>query len=401
MASTLTSQASWAGAGSPAFLSAGKDASGAFLLAGLSDTGGILFRHPLPGRGHAAAAHPVRPEAVAFARRPGRFADVIDCRSGAATARLEPPAGHHFYGHGTFSPDGSRLFTTENDYENARGVIGVWDATGGYRRITAFSSGGIGPHDMALRRDAPGLVVANGGIETHPDSGRAKLNLPDMRPNLSYLSLEGELQAQMELAQELRLNSIRHLAVRADGTVGFAMQWQGDPGEQLPAAGRHRPGTAPRLMAEDDAQELRLNSIRHLAVRADGTVGFAMQWQGDPGEQLPAAGRHRPGTAPRLMAEDDARVLNLNGYGGSVAFSADGSRIGVTSPRGGVLQIMDTVSGALLREVRMRDVCGLAPSAGGFTASTGTGRLIAVSDTGQTLLHRADLAWDNHLIPLI
>jgi hypothetical protein len=348
MASTLTSQASWAGAGSPAFLSAGKDASGAFLLAGLSDTGGILFRHPLPGRGHAAAAHPVRPEAVAFARRPGRFADVIDCRSGAATARLEPPAGHHFYGHGTFSPDGSRLFTTENDYENARGVIGVWDATGGYRRITAFSSGGIGPHDMALRRDAPGLVVANGGIETHPDSGRAKLNLPDMRPNLSYLSLEGELQAQMELAQELRLNS-----------------------------------------------------IRHLAVRADGTVGFAMQWQGDPGEQLPAAGRHRPGTAPRLMAEDDARVLNLNGYGGSVAFSADGSRIGVTSPRGGVLQIMDTVSGALLREVRMRDVCGLAPSAGGFTASTGTGRLIAVSDTGQTLLHRADLAWDNHLIPLI
>ncbi|UWQ40408.1 DUF1513 domain-containing protein [Leisingera aquaemixtae] len=348
MASTLTSQASWAGAGSPAFLSAGKDAGGAFLLAGLSDTGGILFRHPLPGRGHAAAAHPVRPEAVAFARRPGRFADVIDCRSGAAIARLEPPAGHHFYGHGTFSPDGRRLFTTENDYENARGVIGVWDAAGGYRRITAFSSGGIGPHDMALRRDAPGMVVANGGIETHPDSGRAKLNLADMRPNLSYLSLEGELQAQMELPQELRLNS-----------------------------------------------------IRHLAVRADGTVGFAMQWQGDPGEQLPAAGLHRPGTAPRLMAEDDVRVLNLNGYGGSAAFSADGSRIGVTSPRGGVLQIMDTVSGALLREIRMRDVCGLAPSAGGFTASTGTGRLITVSDTGQTVLHRADLAWDNHLIPLI
>ncbi|CUH98023.1 DUF1513 domain-containing protein [Leisingera aquaemixtae] len=348
MASTLTSQASWASAGSPAFLSAGKDASGAFLLAGLSDTGGILFRHPLPGRGHAAAAHPVRPEAVAFARRPDRFADVIDCRSGAATARLEPPAGHHFYGHGTFSPDGSRLFTTENDYENARGVIGVWDATGGYRRITAFSSGGIGPHDMALRRDAPGLVVANGGIETHPDSGRAKLNLPDMRPNLSYLSLEGELQAQMELAQELRLNS-----------------------------------------------------IRHLAVRADGTVGFAMQWQGDPGEQLPAAGLHRPGTAPRLMAEDDARVLNLKGYGGSVAFSADGSRIGVTSPRGGVLQVMDTVSGALLREFRMHDVCGLAASAGGFTASTGNGQFFAVSDAGQHPLHRADLAWDNHLIPLI
>ncbi|MCB4456437.1 DUF1513 domain-containing protein [Leisingera sp. McT4-56] len=346
-ASALAPQASWATAGSPAFLSAGKDASGAFLLAGLSETGGVLFRHPLPGRGHAAAAHPVRPEAVAFARRPGRFADVIDCRTGAALARLEPPEGHHFYGHGVFSPDGSRLFTTENDYENARGVIGFWDAADGYRRINAFSSGGIGPHDMLLRRGAPGLAVANGGIETHPDSGRAKLNLPDMRPNLSYLSLDGELQEQMELPPELHLNS-----------------------------------------------------IRHLAMRADGTVGFAMQWQGDLGEQVPTAGLHRPGAVPRLLAEDDARVLNMQGYGGSIAFSADGSRIGVTSPRGGVLQVMDTVSGALLAEHMMSDVCGLAPSAGGFTASTGTGQFIAVSDTGQQPLNRTDLAWDNHLIPL-
>ncbi|UWQ78264.1 DUF1513 domain-containing protein [Leisingera sp. S132] len=347
MASALAPQESWANAGSPAFLSAGKDASGTFLLAGLSETGGVLFRHPLPGRGHAAAAHPIRPEAVAFARRPGRFADVIDCRTGAALARLEPPAGHHFYGHGVFSPDGSRLFTTENDYENARGVIGVWDAADGYRRISAFSSGGIGPHDMLLRRDAPGLAVANGGIETHPDSGRAKLNLPDMRPNLSYLSLDGEMQEQMELPLELRLNS-----------------------------------------------------IRHLAVRADGTVGFATQWQGDLGEQVPTAGLHRPGSTPRLLAEDDARVLNMQGYGGSIAFSADGSQIGVTSPRGGVLQVMDTVSGVLLAEHRMADVCGLAPSATGFTATTGTGQVYAVSDIGLQPLHRADLAWDNHLIPL-
>lgn len=347
MASTLTPQASWAAAGSPAFLSAGKDASGAFLLAGLSRTGEILFRHPLPGRGHAAAAHPSRPEAVAFARRPGRFADVIDCRTGGALARLEPPAGRHFYGHGVFSPDGSRLFTTENDYENARGMIGVWNAADGYCRIASFSSGGLGPHDMLLRRDAPGLAVANGGIETHPGSGRAKLNLPDMRSNLSYLSLEGEIQEQMELPQDLRLNS-----------------------------------------------------IRHLAVRADGTVGFAMQWQGDPGELVPTAGLHLPGSEPRLMAGDDARVLNMQGYGGSIAFSADGSRIGVTSPRGGVLQVLDTVSGALLHEHRMGDVCGLAPSSGGFMASTGTGQFIAVSDTAQHLLHRANLAWDNHLIPL-
>jgi len=347
LASSLAPQATWASAGSPAFLSAGKDSRGSFLLAGLARNGEILFRHPLPARGHAAAAHPIRPEAVAFARRPGRFADVIDCRTGAAIVRLKPPAGHHFYGHGTFSSDGSRLFTTENDFENARGVIGVWDTTASYRRIKSFPSGGIGPHDMLLRRDKPGLVVANGGIETHPDTGRAKLNLPDMRPNLSYLSFDGALQEQLELPQELHLNSIRHLAICGDGTVGFAMQWQGDLGEQVPTAGLHLPGS-------------------------------------------PA----------RLLAEDDPRVLNMNGYGGSIAFSGDGTQIGVTSPRGGVLQVMDTVGGALLNEHRMSDVCGLAASPGGFTASTGTGRLFAISDTGRHPLHRSELAWDNHLIPL-
>lgn len=347
LAAGLAPQVSWASVGSPAFLSAGRGPQGAFLLAGLSPSGEVLFRHPLPGRGHAATAHPIRPEAVAFARRPGRFADVVDCRNGAALARIQPPAGHHFYGHGTFSPDGSLLFTTENDYDKARGMVGVWDATDGYRRINQFGSGGIGPHDIALRPNAAGLVVANGGIETHPDSGRAKLNLPDMRPNLSYLGFDGGVQEQMELPNDLHLNSIRHLAVRADGLVGFAMQWQGDLGEMVPIVGLHRPGK-------------------------------------------PA----------QLMAEDDPRLLNLSGYGGSIAFSADGASVAVTSPRGGVVQLMDCDSRALMHEHQMADVCGIAASTTSFAASTGTGQFLLLSDGDKQPVHRSDLAWDNHLIPL-
>lgn len=347
LAAGLAPQISWATVGSPAFLSAGRDAQGEFFLAGLSTGGDVLFRHPLPGRGHAAAADPTRPEAVAFARRPGRFADVIDCRNGRAIARLEPPAAHHFYGHGTFSPDGSLLFTTENDFDKARGMVGVWDAADSYRRVGSFGSGGIGPHDIILRRDAPGLVVANGGIETHPDSGRAKLNLPDMRPNLSYLGFDGHVQDQMELPQDLHLNS-----------------------------------------------------IRHLAVRSDGRVAFAMQWQGDLGEMLPIVGLHIPGQPPQLMAEDDPRLLNLHGYGGSIAFSAEGTLVAVTSPRGGVVQIMDCASGTLVKEHRMADVCGLAPLSNGFTASTGTGQIMRISADEIHTLSRSELAWDNHLIRL-
>ncbi|MDE4133841.1 DUF1513 domain-containing protein [Phaeobacter sp. QD34_3] len=347
LAAGMAPAASWADLGSPAYLSAGKTADGRHLLAGLAEDGEILFTRPLPARGHAATAHPHRPEAVGFARRPGRFADVIDCRTGEQLSRLEPPAGHHFYGHGVFTADGSLLMTTENDYEAGRGIIGVWDARADYRRIGSFASGGTGPHDMLLKADGSGLVVANGGIETHPDSGRAKLNIPTMRPNLSYLDFDGAITEQVELEPEL-----------------------------------HK------------------NSIRHLAIRADGTVGFAMQWQGDLGADVPIVGLHRPGMSPRLMAEDDPRLRNLNGYGGSIAFTPDGRQVAVTSPRGSVMQVFDCESGEMNGEYGLADVCGLAQSRAGLIASSGTGKVVELVQGQLRPLRSAALRWDNHLIRL-
>ena len=67
LATSLAPAPSWADLGGPAFLAAAKTPQGGYLLAGLSDQGAIRFTCPLPGRGHAAAAHPQRPEAVAFA----------------------------------------------------------------------------------------------------------------------------------------------------------------------------------------------------------------------------------------------------------------------------------------------------------------------------------------------
>lgn len=107
-----------------------------------------------------------------------------------------------------------------------------------YKRIGEFASGGIGPHDIAWTGDGT-LVVANGGIETHPDSGRTKLNIPTMRPNLSYIR-DRRVIEQTEMPSALRKNSIRHLSVRQDGLVAFAMQWQGDERDGVPLAGLHR-----------------------------------------------------------------------------------------------------------------------------------------------------------------
>ena len=307
LASGLIPQASWADAGNPAYLSAARLPWGVYALVGLDALGNKLFSIPLPGRGHAAAAHPRQPLAVSFARRPGRFALVVNCAEGKTKARLDAPPGRHFYGHGAFSSDGKTLFTTENDFQNARGMIGLWDVPNDFARIGSFASGGVGPHDLCVMPDGETLVVANGGVETHPDAGRQKLNLPSMRPTLSYLSLDGTLLEQQEPPPKWHQNSLRHLAVHDDGLVAIACQWQGDATASPPLLATHRRG-APLTFYEtgDDI------------------------WR-------------------------DAK-----GYLGSVALSGDGREIAVTGPRGS-LAIVTDIQGRLKRKLQDPFVVAFLP----------------------------------------
>jgi hypothetical protein len=329
----------WADAGSPAYLAAGKEGD-AFTLHGLTATGDSLFRIPLPARGHAAAAHPALPHAVAFARRPGSFALVIDCATGTVRHRLTPPAGQQFNGHGCFSADGTVLMTSEVVGETSEGRIGLWDVAD-YARIGDVPSGGIGPHDLK-RMDDGRVVVANGGIRTDP-TDRTKLNIDTMRPNLTLLSPDGAMLDQAELPPELSQNSIRHLAL-TETAVAFALQWEGDAAEPVPLLGLWTPGTAPRLCdaAPEDA--------------------FAMQ-----------------------------------GYAGSIA--AVHGQIAITSPKGGVAMIFDD-DGQPLATHRRLDLCGIAAGPEGFVATDGQGAVWSCTTAGLTPLQRHATAWDNHLVPV-
>ena len=341
LATGLAARPTWADVGGPAFLSAAGRPDGSFALCGLNAQGNVMFRLPLPARGHAAAAHPTRPEAVAFARRPGTFAIVIDCRNCASLATLNAPQGRHFYGHGVFSQDGARRYTTENDYTNARGRSGSWDAKT-YTRIGEIGSGGVGPHDLKRLHNTDTLVVANGGIETHPDSGRTKLNLPTMRPNLSYIE-DSQIIEQVTLNPDLHKNSIRHLAVSLTGDVAFGMQWQGGP---------------------------------------------------DP---VPLVGLHKRGGAARLAGAPSDRWRDMQAYVGSIAFSNDGKTVAATSPRGGVVQLFDAPTATLNAQIKMADACGIAQSENGLVVTSGTG---AVRMLGGATTQANGLMWDNHLIAL-
>ena len=344
-AAALVPRPTWADVGSPAYLAAAKLPNGAYVLAGLSSNGTETFRVPLPDRGHAAAAHPTRAEAVAFARRPGTFAVILDCMTGEPKATLQAAEGRHFYGHGVFSRDGSLLFTSENDYDGNRGVIAVRDAATNYLQIDEFPSGGVGPHDIGRLPGTDTLVVANGGIGSHPDAGEVDLGVPEMRPNLSYFNANGRPSDVVELAPDLWRNSIRHLALRDDGLVAFAMQWHGEEAEIPPLVGLHRQGEAPRLLSA-------------------------------PGPLQP----------------------EMRGYAGSVALSQDGRRVAISSPPGGQVHIWDVESGAWVDRLMLTDTCGLSSGPEGFVATTGLGVVVGIRGSTSGWQRQHDGAWDNHLV---
>lgn len=338
-AAACTPKLTWADVGNPAFLAAGKLGEG-FVLHALTIRGESLFTLPLPGRGHAAAAHPTRAEAVAFARRPGTFAIVLNCATGGVIHHLSPPPGMQFNGHGAFSADGTLLMTSEVVADTSEGRIGLWD-TRHYTRLTDWPSHGIGPHEVLLLPNGS-LAIANGGIQTDPVD-RTKLNIPTMRPNLTLLSTDGTVLDQIDLPDQ-RQNSIRHLA----------------------------------LMGE--------------------TVAFAMQWEGDPAEPVPLLGLWSPGSAPILCEPRPQDAVAMQGYAGSVA--AIGERVLITSPKGGAAMIF-AANGDHKATHHRADLCGAAASLDGFLLTDGLGGLWAADDAAMTVLGSGPTAWDNHLVPLI
>jgi hypothetical protein len=334
----------WADAGGPSYLAAARAPNGRFVLCGLTAAGQETFRIALPNRAHAGTTHPVRPEAVVFARRPGTFALVVECAAGQVVQELTAPEGQHFTGHGVFSKDGETLFTGEVDNATGAGRIGVWRRAPGYRRTAQFASGGIGPHEILRLPDQDVLVVANGGIIAALNDDRTKLNIDEMRPNLTYISAAGQILDQMALPPEFHKNSIRHLAVSEAGEVAFAMQWEGAREGAPPLVGLHRRGEAARLL------------------------------------EIPAMISYR-----------------MAGYIGSIAWAQGDGGIAVSCPKGNLL-VLFSAAGDFIRAVQRPDVCGLAAADGRFIATDGFGGISAVTAQGISPLSQNELAWDNHLI---
>ena len=262
-----------------------------------------------------------------FARRPGTFAAVFEPATGLVVRRFDTPPDRHFYGHGVFEPTGRVLVATENDISRGQGVLGLYDAADGYRRIGELPAHGIGPHDIALLPDGTTLAVANGGILTLPESGRDKLNLDSMRPSLNRIELaSGRLLDEGRLPDRLHRLSIRHLAQAEGGLIAAGLQWEGEPGDLVP------------LVAID---------------RGDGLA--------------------------TLDAPSDA-LATMAAYIGSVAFDRSGAILGASCPRGNRIAFWRVADGGFLRTVEIADACALGPAhaPGRFLTASGTGAVIEI-----------------------
>lgn len=259
----------------------------------------------VPTRAHGLIAEPDG-RLLAVARRPGdwllRFS-----RDGRRLQEhwIEPDRA--FNGHLLASADGRLLYSSETDLESGAGLVGVRDAST-LERLATWPTHGLDPHELLWDADGS-LLVANGGIPTRPETGRAKLGLERMDPSLVRLDpSSGGLRGQWRL-DDARL-SVRHLA-------------------------RHGPHTAIALQAEHD----------------------------DPA---------RRAAAPVLALFDGARLRlaespprPLAGYGGSAAGAA--GRFFVGCPRAGGTGCWNA-DGRWLGFVPLAEACPLAAHGAGVWA---------------------------------
>eukprot|EP00913_Durusdinium_trenchii_P027001 g25336.t1 len=307
---------------------------GSYGIATVTERGEIVDRIALPARAHGMAFSAATGRAVAFARRPGTFAMVFDPSRQVEPVVISAPEGRHFYGHGHFSPDGRLLYASENDFDNSRGMIGIYDAHDSFRRVGEFDACGIGTHDMTVSDDGSLLVIANGGIETHPDFGRTKLNLDRMEPSLVLLDARsGALIQKHVLPASLRQLSTRHLDISENDRIWFACQWEGARNEAPPLVGWFSKGEALAFVSLPAETTARLgNYVGAIAVnRREGLVGLTSPVGGCLGpahraDRLisPTAARH-PISA--TMSSTMKRILPTLAFVGGVV--AIGSLIGL------------------------------------------------------------------------
>ncbi|KGJ94951.1 DUF1513 domain-containing protein [Colwellia psychrerythraea] len=324
------------------------DNKGNYFAAAFDLSGQLISKVALPDRGHDVIAMKSKAgHALVFARRPGNFVLEIDFTRGEVVSHIEVSASQRFYGHGVLIADDNILLTTENDYQSGKGLIVLRDRKS-QQIIEQYDSGGIGPHQLAVmpNLNEKQIVIANGGIQTHPEQSRKKLNLNSMRPNLAYMALDsGQIEGKFELENK-----------------------------QL--------------------------SIRHLDVSSQGKVFAGLQYQGASTDEVPLALSHHGEEQLTLLKADINTWRSMNQYTASVCINSNSNTVMITCPKADLLTFWQLDSNEFIASHKLKDGAGATLIVDDFIASTGRGRVILQKDPlkpYQVTGDFNDLRWDNHM----
>ncbi len=300
-----------------------------------SSNGAKIESFPLPDRGHGVAYSPVHQHLTVFARRPGRFMQVIDLKDRQLIKVNLADKNRHFYGHGCYSADGRFLYATEGDSATSEGIIGVYDVTKNYEKVKEFTGFGIGPHEVILLPNG-NLAIGVGGVRT---SGRLPTNLDSMPPALVQINQQGKLVSESKL-----------------------------PNHHL--------------------------SIRHLSSDNDGLIYCGQQYRGDPDDYLPLVAVERgKGNLEHLGGEEE-HWARFNHYIASIA--SNDEFIVATSPRGNCYGVWQKQTLEIVKIVSLPDASGVVVKDGRFVISSGIGKVMVETGVTQAKHYQHSVMWDNH-----
>ena len=278
-------------------------------------------------------------------RRPGEFIYVYDFNSLDRVQVISRPEGFRFYGHAVLNVDESLLFVTANNLSTLEGRILVYDIETNYSLVDNISSGGIGPHEIVRHPDKDIFYICNGGLKTHPDSGREILNFETMAPNLTLFDNEKREVKSFEL--ENSKLSIRHIEVNHHGDAFIGVQDKD-----------FFPGEGQAMVAFYDFDK------------------------------------------DSLYQDSDSSELHLlsEGYVASVSMDGD-SKLGLaTCPKSDLVGVWDLEALSLKETIDCKEASGVCYSKdlGAFVITNGSGEVYSYKEGSLKFLFQAPFQWDNH-----